>query len=392
MRSYEKSHPWITFSLDLKKLSYKNWIALGEAKSKCEHIATTPLVPEVAKRMHELYLAKGALGTTAIEGNTLSEKEVINKIEGKLTLPPSKEYLGIEIDNIVSACNLISDELLESDTIELNRSKLELYNGLVLKNLEIGDGVVPGKIRKHAVGINGVRYKGAPSEDCEFLIDKLCTWLNIDFNSPISESTIIMGIIKAIIAHIYIAWIHPFGDGNGRTARLVEFQILLASGVPTPAAHLLSNYYNETRQEYYKQLKITSSSGGDLIPFIEYAIDGLVESLKNQLSLIREQVFDVTWENYIHDQFKTKNKKSDIRQRHLALDISQNAGPVKVSDVRHLSPRVAEHYAGKTKRTIDRDLKTLIEMEIINISKEGLITPNSDLMLSFLPRRRRLAK
>lgn len=54
-------------------------------------------------------------------------------------------------------------------------------------------------------------------------------------------------IFKAVVAHLYLAWIHPVGDGNGRTARLVEFQILLSSGVPSPAAHLLSNHYNQTR-------------------------------------------------------------------------------------------------------------------------------------------------
>ena len=46
------------------------------------------------------------------------------------------------------------------------------------------------------------------------------------------------GILKATLAHLYIAWIHPFGDGNGRTARLVEFMLLSRAGVPSPSAHL----------------------------------------------------------------------------------------------------------------------------------------------------------
>lgn len=48
------------------------------------------------------------------------------------------------------------------------------------------------------------------------------------------------------------------GDGNGRTARLMEFQLLLEGGLPTAACHLLSNYYNRTRSRYYTVLAQTS--------------------------------------------------------------------------------------------------------------------------------------
>ena len=61
-------------------------------------------------------------------------------------------------------------------------------------------------------------------------------------------------VIQAIVAHVYIAMIHPFGDGNGRTARLIEFYILLRAGLPDMASHILSNHYNDTRQEYYRRL------------------------------------------------------------------------------------------------------------------------------------------
>jgi hypothetical protein len=99
VRTYEKTHPWITFKLDLRRAAPAFWMLLGEARSKCEHIANVPLRPATAEQLHLLYLAKGALATTAIEGNTLSEDEVVRHLEGKLRLPPSKEYLTREIDN-----------------------------------------------------------------------------------------------------------------------------------------------------------------------------------------------------------------------------------------------------------------------------------------------------
>ena len=78
---------------------------LGECKSKFEHIAGTPLQPDIAENLHYLYLAKGILGTTAIEGNTLSEEEALRFLDGKLSLPPSREYLAQELKNIEAACN-----------------------------------------------------------------------------------------------------------------------------------------------------------------------------------------------------------------------------------------------------------------------------------------------
>src|SRR3989442_1040974 len=65
--------------------------------------------------------------------------------------------------------------------------------------------------------------------------------------------------------------------------------------------HLLSNHYNQTRAEYCRQLKAASDSGGDVIPFIEYAVTGFVEGLREQLKIIRYQQWDMVWRNYVHE-------------------------------------------------------------------------------------------
>jgi len=53
---------------------------------------------------------------------------------------------------------------------------------------------------------------------------------------------------------------------------LLEYYTLLTGGIPLPAAVLLTTHYNATRSEYYRQLDRASKSGGDLIPFIHYAV------------------------------------------------------------------------------------------------------------------------
>ncbi|MCY3923933.1 MAG: Fic family protein [bacterium] len=75
---------------------------------------------------------------------------------------------------------------------------------------------------------------------------------------------------------------HPFADGNGRTARLLEYAILARSGVvPFPAALLLSNHYNLTRDRYYRELEAADRSG-TITGFVQYAVQGLVNGLREQ--------------------------------------------------------------------------------------------------------------
>jgi hypothetical protein len=108
-RSYAQSHPWITFTFDLYRLTSLDFVRLGEAMSKRHHISGVPLPPGVADQLHQIYLVKGIHATTQIEGNSLSEDQVRARVEGDLELPASQEYLGQEVDNILAIPRLTPD-------------------------------------------------------------------------------------------------------------------------------------------------------------------------------------------------------------------------------------------------------------------------------------------
>jgi Fic family protein len=385
MRTYESTHPWISFHLDLSRAPAKLWLALGEAQSKCDHIAGVPLRPQTAEDLHITYFSKGVQATAAIEGNTFTEEEVRERIAGKSDAPPSKEYQAQEIDNLLRAFGAIMQSQRNAKSETLTVEQIKSYNRSVLAGLTLEDWVVPGEVASKQVGVPG--YRGVPPDDAEFLLDRLCEWLNSGTFVSDDAPPVVLGLIRAILAHVYLAWIHAFGDGNGRTARLVEFQLLVSAGVPTPAAHLLSNHYNQTRSEYYRQLRIASESGGDIIPFMLYAAQGFVDGLRHQLKVIRDQQWDVAWENYIYDSFRTLTKKTDIRRRHLVLDLSSISGATPAESVRRVSPRVAEAYAGKTHVTMLRDLKALEKMNLIEITDAG-VRAKREIILAFLPLRR----
>jgi len=381
------THPWIDFRFEVKKLNQEAWIALGECASKCEHIANTPLPPAVFEDLHLLYLSKGVQATTAIEGNTLTEEEVRLAVENALELPPSKEYLAQEVRNILEAINLISKRFEDGieDIIQLDT--LCEYNAMVLCNLDVEDGVSPGKLRDYNVGVG--KYQAPKHKEVPRLTERLCEKLNSLNITSTGLNKTILGILKAVFAHLYVAWIHPFGDGNGRTARLLEFDILLRAGVPTPAVHLLSNYYNMTRSEYYRQLDVASRER-KAYSFVTYAIVGFRDGLREQLDRINQHVRNVVWVNYVHESFTGRKTEAWRRRRDVVLEVSEQKEPVEIRDIPVLSTRLREYYRKKTERTLHRDVNELLKMFLLKHSVDGKgLVANRGLMDTFLPLRRR---
>ena len=395
-RPYERTHRWIRFELDTGALQAPAWMLFGEARSKCEHIAGVPLEPAVAQSMLQLSLAKGVAATTAIEGNTLSEADVLKRVEGQgVDVPRSKAYQLREVDNIIEALNgVVAKELLNGSLGPVTPERVKLFNALVLKGISLEDSAIAGELRTHSVLVGNI-YRGAPAEDCEYLLERLCEWLNGDgFKAPLELEAALRvpyALLKAIVAHVYLAWIHPFADGNGRTARLVEVQILAAAGIPQVACHLLSNHYNETRTEYYRQLREASSSGGNILPFIEYAVQGFVEGLTRHLHLVRGRQWEVAWINYVHAEFR-KRKSHDSaaggRMKSLVLDLAKAPAPgvVPRKALTSLSPQVAELYAGKTDKTLSRDVNELERMGLV-VKEPGGVRAAKEILLAFLPMR-----
>lgn len=387
-RAFRKSHPWLTFELETRHWPARLWLALGEARSKCQHLAGVPLKPAVAKQLHQVYLAKGVHATTAIEGNTLSERQVLDRLQsGAKVVPESQAYLQVEIDNVLALANLIIDQVELNGPAPISPEIIRSYNEQILRDLDCDDHVDPGEYRKSTVGV--MDYQAPLAEDCEYLVDAMCEWLNGEAFHPARDDEIIVyGIVKSIVAHIYLAWIHPFGDGNGRTARALEVRFLMEAGIPSSAIHLLSNHYNKTRSEYYRRLSEASKSGGDLTNFVAYATTGFVDQLREQIAAIRAQQWEVAWQNYIYEEFGQDKTISDKRQIALLLALSKTDNFVPVAKLRRLTPELAEMYAGKTPKTLSRDLNRLAEKGFVERGEEG-VRARKEIILAFLPRMRK---
>jgi len=338
---------------------------LGECDALVQAISNIPLKPDNRDKLLKVALIKGAQATTAIEGNTLSDEE-IEKIQEGLELPPSKKYQEIEVSNILNAFNLLLQEVALKNRINMITPELiRKFHKIISKDLGEHIDAIPGRFREDNRIIGA--YRPPEYKYIIDLIKKLCGWIKTEFHFDKNKNQdFATAVIEAIVTHVYIEWIHPFGDGNGRTGRLIEFYILLRAGFPSIVSHILSNFYNKTRTEYYRQFD-EARKHKDLTSFIEYAVQGFRDGLKENLEIIQKSQFEIFWHNYIYEIFadiKYLKRESFKRKRDLILQLPINK-KFFAEDIAMLTPLIAKKYAMVTITTLKRDLKELEELKLI---------------------------
>ena len=337
---------------------------LGQCSSIIYAIADIPLPPERHTELMRISLTKGAQATTAIEGNTLTEEEIAQIERGESPLPPSKAYQETEVRNILQAMNGVLLAISNDGYEELlTPTQLCHFHQIIGQNLGEHFDAVPGAFRSDSRFVG--TYRCPDFRDVPELVERMCSWLDSDFHFKKGQ-TFAEAVVEAIVSHVYIEWIHPFGDGNGRTGRLVEFYFLLRAGTPDIGSHILSNHYNDTRPEYYRQLDRATKTR-DLTEFIRYALRGYRDGLVKTLERVQRGQFETTWRRFVYDKFaerKMTNRQVVHRQRRLALEFPLQK-VLSPSQIMLLTPELGRAYTARSEQTLQRDIKTLIEMELL---------------------------
>jgi Fic family protein len=360
------------------EITEKSSYYLGQCDAFVKAINFTPIMPHHYEELMKIALIKGAQATTAIEGNTLTDEEINKLLEGE-KLPPSKEYQEIEVKNIINAYNELLKEVINDNVEQLVSPELLLrFHKMVGKDLGEHFNAIPGKFRNNDVIVG--KYRCPDHRDVVPLINHFCNWLKDEFKFNEKIQAFSDVVIQAIVSHVYIEWIHPFGDGNGRTGRLIEFYILLRGSNPDIASHILSNHYNLTRTEYYRQLEKATLSK-DLTEFIEYALLGFRDGLEQTLRIIQGSQFESSWQKFIYDKFaEVKIVKNDVfkRRRTLALELPFYE-KVTVNKIPETSIKLAKLYSNVSERTILRDLEELIQLELV-VKEKNTYSPNLSML------------
>ena len=115
--------------------------------------------------------------------------------------------------------------------------------------------------------------------------------------------------------------IHPFGDGNGRTARAVESFLLYRAGVNAFGFYSLANFYYRERDRYIQELTDARfQHGGDLTPFILFGLEGLVAELESVHREVLDQVKITAYRDYARAALETYPRLSRERRARM-LDL-----------------------------------------------------------------------
>ena len=358
----------------------------GECDAIVRAVRYLPLSPDVRQEMLRVSLVKGAMATTAIEGNTLSEAEVRAIQEGRSEIPKSRKYLEQEVKNVLDALNGILEQVVKHHAIvPITSDLIRSFNQQVGRDLGENFESIPGEFRMCEVVVG--TYRPPDHRVVKELVARMCEWLKREFGyEKEARPSFLNGIVEAIVAHVYLVWIHPFCDGNGRMARLLEFYLLLRSGIPNTCAHILANHYNNTRSEYYRQLS-NAGKTCDLTGFIRYAIAGLRDGLEEILTAAQRYQVASAWRNYLYDRIHAENYSQNVSKRYTKLLAGMDVFTTYSKDqLLVLTPEVAAIYGKVTPGTIVRDLKVLVGHNLVKEVESGGYRANISDLIENLPK------
>lgn len=318
-----------------------------------EVIEQAHLVPKWEAKLRRDALARNTHSSTAIEGNKLTLEQVRALAEGKDVIATNKDKQ--EALNYIEALEKIPSlaekgKFKAADLLNIHRilTKNVMQNTAdsgVFRNRQVfvGKRIFDGTTFREVVEYMPPKTKEVPQ-----LVQEFTEWLNLDKSWGLNP------VILAGIVHYEMARIHPFIDGNGRTARLVATLILYLSGFDHRRIFALDDYYDRDRQTYYAALKTAQQSNGDITQWLEYFTDGILYSV----SEAKDAVLKVG----------SKRKKG---QAQIALTPKQ----MKIVEFINVNGRVTnkdlQRLFNISAQAVHKELVKLVELKVIKPAGEG---------------------
>lgn len=346
---------------------------LVQASVLNETVSDLPILPELSSRMDPDIMYSSIAGTAAIEGNPITEEDVRKIAEGHdPEIYTQKDKM--EIRNLIKAYDVISDPDLYSKGPNIILSEELIQTIHRVTTLDVPhENNIPGKYREGIVYVGDKAHGGIYTppkiyDDIKSLMHELIGWIN----SP--EVLNLDPFIRASLAHYHICLIHPFWDGNGRTARLIEALILQAGHVKYVPKEL-SNYYYRNVDNYYIAFSKSLKLKKNVTPFLEFTLIGAIESLKS----IKGKIIFFIRKFSLRDFYLFRKKKKDITGRQyelmcLLLDHAMNLS-FGAKDLFEVSP-MSLLYRKVSVQTARRDLKRMQELGLLSVDKQGKYSIN----------------
>ncbi|MCL5286371.1 MAG: Fic family protein [Acidobacteria bacterium] len=231
------------------------------------------------------------------------------------------------------------------------------------------DHCQPGQLRKkdENVTFGTPRHRGVEGgEDCVKAFAQFASVLQREFQTHDP-------LIQALAAHYHLAAMHPFLDGNGRTARAMEALLLQRAGLRDACFIAMSNYYYDEKTAYLSAMSEVRALEQDLTPFLKFALKGVALQTRRLLAEIKHENAKALFRNLMYDLFsrlKTPRKRVIAKRQIAILNILLDSGWIEREA---FADRVMHLYKGlgNPGKAISRDLNNLFQLGTIRVRSEG---------------------
>ena len=324
----------------------RNLTSIAEARVI---IINSPLIPKWQVSLRRDALIQSAHSSTAIEGNPLTLEEVSELAAGREIMVNRKDRQ--EVLNYIEALENIPEFAKKKPFTSSDFLKI---HGIVSRNT-LENPADEGVFRNRQVVVGNLRtgrvvYTPPLADQVPRLVKIFLEW----FLSPTALE--LDPVIHAGISHYEIARIHPFIDGNGRTARVMASLILYIRGFDLKGYFTLDDYYDNDRRAYYDALKTVDAETQDLTQWLEYFTEGVAVSI----DAVKKKVIGLS------KDIKVLKQKGQIaltdRQMKIVEWLVENES---------ITNRKAREMFNLSNRMVLNEIKELIRINIIRKTGQG---------------------
>lgn len=317
---------------------------ISQIEAAKQIIENSPLLPYYERKFKNEALIRAVHHSTHIEGNRLDIEEAEKIVKG---YNPKKSEKTDDFQDIINYRNVLKYiESMQSVNLELNN----IFHIHKLISQHLLEEKFCGIFRKQQVVVRNsqtkeISYVPPSFLEMEAMVKDLLLWLTEQTQKEMNS------VIKAGLFHCQFVKIHPFVDGNGRTARALTTLLLYIDGYDIKKFFCLDEYYDQNLKSYYQALQSVREFENDYTNWLEYFTNGLLKEFLR----VKEKVLKIS-----RDQ-KIKKSIGQIflsERQEKIIEFLQEIGRIQNKDFFRIFPGISED-------TILRDLKELIKKKVV---------------------------
>jgi Fic family protein len=330
MIRYRKPKDWLRYD----KMALLD--ALVAAKSAVRALVGIPFQKSWADKLQAIQLKMEVAGTSRIEGAEFTDKELDTAL-ARETAHDALNRSQRQARSAKAAYQWIA--ALPPDR-PLDEALVRQVHRLVVTGCD-DDRCPPGELRGagHNVVFGLPQHRGAEGgKECAQAFEELCRAVQTEFRGHDE-------LIAALAFHYHMGAMHPFHDGNGRTARAVEALFLQRAGLKDTLFIAMSNYYHDHKTEYLDTLAKTRATDHDLTAFLLFGLKGIERQCTALGDAIRLNIRKALFRDQMTELFgRLESKRKRVMARR-QVEILKELLEEEVIEYAELEKRVLQHYA-----------------------------------------------